>query len=319
MGFPAYSFKMADNPTQPIVKSSALYPNQGSAASQSPIDSESAVASKLTAGLYIVSTPIGNLRDITLRALDVLRGVDIILAEDTRQTRKLLDAYNIQTPLSAYHDHNAAKRVPGIIKDLADGAIMAQVSDAGTPLVSDPGFKLARAAVEASIPVIPVPGASAVLAGLVASALPSDVFTFAGFLPPKSSARQTALSKFKTTPGTLVFFESGGRVSDCLSDIAHILGDRPAALARELTKHYEQTRRGLISELLEGIAADPPRGEIVLLIGPSAIDDIWSEAEVMKALPEAISEMGLKRASNHISEMSGWAKRDVYQLALSLK
>ena len=319
MGFPAYSFTMADNPTRPIVKSSANYPNQGGAASQYPIGSDSTVPSPLEAGLYVVSTPIGNLRDITLRALDVLRGVDMILAEDTRQTRKLLDAYDIKTPLSAYHDHNAAKRVPGIIKDLQGGIIMAQVSDAGTPLISDPGFKLARAAVNAGIAVIPVPGASAVLAGLVASALPSDIFTFAGFLPPKSSARQTALSKFKTTPGTLVFFESGGRVSDCLTDIANVLGDRPAALARELTKHYEQTRHGLISTLIDGIAEDPPRGEIVLLIGPSATSDMWSEAELMKALPEAIAEMGLKRASNHIADMSGWAKRDVYQLALTLK
>ena len=319
MGFPAYSFSMADTPNHPIVNS---HPSQGGDAAQS-LDTELNMAhagdAPLAPGLYIVATPIGNLRDITLRALDVLRGADIILAEDTRQTRKLLDAYDIKTPLSAYHDHNAAKRVPGVIKDLLDGQVIAQVSDAGTPLVSDPGFKLTRAAVDAGIDIYPLPGASAVLAGLVASALPSDCFTFAGFLPPKSSARQTALARFKTTPGTLIFFESGGRIKDCLSDALSVLGDRQGAIARELTKRYEETRRGLLSSLVQSVTDDPPRGEIVLLIGPSVTGDMWDEAAVSAGLSDAIAEMGVKRASAHIAELSGWAKRDVYQLALSLK
>lgn len=275
--------------------------------------------SPLMAGLYIVATPIGNLRDITLRALDVLRGAEMILAEDTRQSRKLLDAYDITTPLSAYHDHNAAKRVPALIERLKDGATLALISDAGTPLVSDPGYKLTRACVEAEVTVVPIPGASAVLAGLVASALPSDSFTFAGFLPPKSAARKTALAKFSTLSGTVIFFESAGRIAATLSDAREVYGEREAAIARELTKTYEQTRRGTLSELIDGVASDPPRGEIVLLIGPSTDGDIWDTAAVEAALIDALPEMGVKRASEHIATLAGWAKRDVYQMALSLK
>lgn len=301
------------------------YPKAGGGASQSPNtvssqpDEQSPAINTLDAGLYVVATPIGNLRDITLRALDVLRGVDMILAEDTRQSAKLLAAYDIKTPLRAYHDHNAAKSVPGLIKKLEDGARLAIISDAGTPLVSDPGFKLARAAVEADIPVIPLPGASAVLAALVTSALPSDAFSFAGFLPPKSSARQTALARYQSTPGTLIFFESPSRVAASLSDMMSVLGDRPAALARELTKRYEQTRRGTLSTLIDSVRVDPPRGEIVIVIGPSATGDLWSEDDVHAALSENIPDMGVKRASAHIAELSGWAKRDVYQRALRLK
>ena len=208
---------------------------------------------ELECGLYVVATPIGNLRDITLRALDVLAGADIILAEDTRQTRKLLDAYDIKTPLSAYHDHNAAKRIPALLEKLSEGAVIALVSDAGTPLVSDPGFKLARDAAQAGVNVVPLPGASAVLAALVTAGLPSDVFTFAGFLPAKSSARKTELTTLSTVPGTLILFESPGRLLSSLSDMLEVLGDRPAAIARELTKHYEETRRGPLSELIAGV------------------------------------------------------------------
>lgn len=273
----------------------------------------------LSVGLYVVATPIGNLRDITLRALDVLRGVDVILAEDTRQTRKLLTAYNIDTPLTAYHDHNAAKRIPGIIKMLENGKRIAQVSDAGTPLVSDPGFKLVRAVSEAGYDVIPLPGASAVLAGLVASALPSDKFLFAGFLPPKSSARKTELETLSRIPATLVFFESGSRLKDCLTDMHEVLGNRQAVVARELTKRYEETRRGDFATLIDGLISDPPRGEIVVMVGPPTQTTRWSETDIEAALKENLSEMGVKRASALIAELSGWAKRDVYQRALSLK
>jgi len=287
-------------------------------ASQSSFGSQ-LQSSDMQSGLYIVSTPIGNLRDITLRALDVLSGVDLILAEDTRQTIKLLNAYKIETPLSAYHDHNAAKRIPGLLKKLEEGASIALVSDAGTPLVSDPGFKLARDAMEAGHNVVPVPGASAVLAGLVTSGLPSDIFTFIGFLPPKTTARKAMLETVKNVPGTLVFFETGPRLVACLEDIGAILGERSGAIARELTKHYEETRRGHISDLIDSIKTSPPRGEIVLLIGADLARGLWDSADVDRGLTDSIAEMGLKRASNHIAELSGWAKRDVYKRALEIK
>lgn len=272
----------------------------------------------LEGGLYVVATPIGNLRDITLRALDVLSSADIILAEDTRQTRKLLDAYDIKTPLSAYHDHNAAKRIPALLEKLQGGAVIALVSDAGTPLVSDPGFKLARDAADAGLRVVPLPGASAVLAALVTAGLPSDAFTFAGFLPAKSSARKTELTNLSAVPGTLILFESPGRLLGSLTDMLDVLGDRPAAIARELTKHYEETRRGRLSELIEGAKAEPPRGEIVVLIGASEDSGVWSEAEIDAALIEAAPSQGVGRASTAIAQMSGWKKRDVYQRALTL-
>lgn len=278
-----------------------------------------ASGANLEAGLYIVATPIGNLRDITLRALDILVTADHILAEDTRQTSKLLSHYNIQTPLSAYHDHNAAKRVPKLVESLKDGAVMALVSDAGTPLVSDPGYKLVKAATDADVNVVPIPGASAVLAALTISGLPSDRFSFGGFLPPKSAARITKLETYKPAAGTLMFFETAPRLAASLTDIKSVLGDRPMALTRELTKRYEEARRGTISEILETLEADPPRGEIVLCIGPSETQGRWDEAQIMTALPEAITELGVKRAADAVAKMAGWAKRDVYQLALTLK
>lgn len=283
------------------------------------LQSLSIKAAPLEPGLYVVATPIGNLRDITLRALDTLSGADIILAEDTRQTRKLLSAYDITTPLSPYHDHNAAKRVPSVIKDLQDGKVVALVSDAGTPLVSDPGFKLVRAAIEAGIDVFPLPGASAVLAGLVKSGLPSDRFMFAGFLPPKSGARKTALETFTATQATLIFFETGPRIAACLKDMHDVLGERDVVLTRELTKRYEEARHGSFEALIASVKAEPPRGELVLLVGPPQISERWSEEEVISALKVQISELGVKRASAEIAAQCGWAKRDVYQLALKLK
>lgn len=273
----------------------------------------------LAPGLYIVSTPIGNLRDITLRALDVLQAADHILAEDTRQTRKLCEVYSLNTPLSAYHDHNAAARVPDLIERLQAGEKIALVSDAGTPLVSDPGFRLVRAAVEAGVDVWPIPGASALLAGLVKSGLPSDAFHFAGFLPPKSAARQAALSKLSAVQATLVFFETGPRIGKVLGDIEKILGDRPCVLTRELTKRYEEARHGTAGELLASVKETPPKGELVLLIGPPDADSLWTEGQVTAALQEQISDVGVKRASAAVAELSGWAKRDVYALALSQK
>lgn len=299
----------------------------GTDKTQSPIEGDDSAALKdvlaLTTAqsaqsgtLYVVATPIGNLRDITLRALDILNSVDEILAEDTRQSRKLLDAYNIQTPLTAFHDHNESARLPDILTGLASGRAYAQISDAGTPLVSDPGFKLARAVIEGGYPVCPLPGASSVLAALVTSGLPSNQFTFGGFLPSKSTARVNALKGFQAQTGTLLFFETGPRIAKSLKDILDVLGDRPAALARELTKKFEETRRGTVSELIDSVTQTPPRGELVVVLGPSDIPDVWDVAAIDRALLSAIPEMGVKRASTFVAEMSGWKKRDVYQRAL---
>ncbi|MEP6342765.1 MAG: 16S rRNA (cytidine(1402)-2'-O)-methyltransferase [Maricaulaceae bacterium] len=274
---------------------------------------------KLAAGLYIVSTPIGNLRDITLRALDILANVDHILAEDTRQTAKLLAHYKIKTPLSAYHDHNAAKRVPKLVESLQEGAIMALVSDAGTPLVSDPGYKLVSAAIEAGIHISPIPGASAVLAALTLSGCPSERFSFGGFLPPKITARKRWLETYLTTPGTLIFFETGPRLLASLSDIETVLGNRPVALTRELTKRYEEARYGSVTELMQTVKDDPPRGELVICIGPSTESGVWDEAQVIAALTEVIDELGVKRAATAVAQNCGWKKRDVYALALRMK
>ncbi len=272
----------------------------------------------ITPGLYIVATPIGNLRDITLRALDILSAADIILAEDTRHTQKLLSAYSLKGRLVSYYDHNAAGRIPMVMEALSQGKIVAQVSDAGTPLVSDPGFKLVQAAIEQSHSVVPVPGASAVLAALAGAGLPTDIFTFAGFLPSKAGARRSKLKTLETTTGTLVFFESGHRIIDMLEDVKQILGDRDAVLARELTKTYEEFRRGSVSELLTGLTDNPARGEIVILLGP-APETQWGDVEIDAALKDQIPDLGVKRASAAVADLSGWNKRDVYQRALALK
>ncbi|GLQ21062.1 16S rRNA (cytidine(1402)-2'-O)-methyltransferase [Algimonas porphyrae] len=265
-----------------------------------------------------MATPIGNLRDITLRALDVLRGADQILAEDTRQTAKLLSAFSIDASVSAYHDHNAAKRVPGLIKSLKKGGTIALVSDAGTPLVSDPGFRLVRAAVEAGIDVYPLPGASAVLAGLVKSGLPSDRFFFAGFLPNRSTARQREIEALRNVPATLILFETGPRIEACLRDLAQGLGDRRAVLARELTKRFEDARHGTLSTLADGMVADPPKGELVLLIdGPETAR--WDGDVVREALRDRLETLKLKAACAELAEVSGWSKRELYALGLSLK
>ncbi len=287
--------------------------------SNDPISPNPAAQSQFSPGLYIVATPIGNLRDVTLRALDVLRAADLILAEDTRQSRKLLDAYNINTPLTAYHDHNVAKMLDGVMKKLDEGAVIAQISDAGTPLVSDPGFKLVREAVTRGHSVYPVPGASAPMAALVAAGLPSDRFLFEGFLPSKSSGRRKILTELSGLRSTLIFFESGNRLVDMLSDALDVLGERPAVIARELTKKYEEIRRGQLSELIESASATPAKGEIVVLIGAPAEAAKWDEAAIDAALKERLSELGAKRASAEIAELANWAKRDVYQRALKLK
>lgn len=277
-------------------------------------------AQPLDAGLYVVSTPIGNLRDITLRALDVLSSVDEILAEDTRMARRLLDAHGIRAKVSPYHDHNGAGRRPDILEKLEKGQALALISDAGTPLVSDPGWKLTDAVIDAGYPIIPVPGASALLSGLITSGLPSDRFMFCGFLSPKSGARRKQLEELKDIKATLVFYEGGSRMAACLEDMAQIFDDtRSAAVARELTKLFEETRRGSLSELsafyqIEGA----PKGEIVILVGPPSPQDV-TEADLDIALKEALKEHSLKQAAASVAVDLGLPKRDVYQRGLFLK
>ena len=273
----------------------------------------------LPAGLYLVATPIGNLRDITLRALDVLAGADHILCEDTRQSRKLMQAYGLSGKLSAYHDHNAARRVESIVAQLEEGAAIALVSDAGTPIVSDPGHKLARAAIDAGIDVFAVPGASSVLAALVSSGLPSDKFCFAGFLPAKPGARQSALTALRAVPATLIFFESAGRLVASLKDMKTTLGDRQACIARELTKKYEEIFRGSIDDLLQRLGDTKLKGEIVVLVEPSQQSEVWEQGAVDAALRDRVPQSGVKTASAEIADLSGWSKRDVYSRALTLK
>jgi len=274
----------------------------------------------LDPGLYIVATPIGNLRDITLRAIDTLRAADEILAEDTRVARRLMDAHDIRAKVTPYHDHNGAKRRPEVLQKLSEGAVIAQISDAGTPMVSDPGWKLAREALEAGHRVIPLPGASALLAGLVASGLASDRFMFCGFLPPKSGARQKAFKELAAVPATLVFYESGPRLSDCLQDAAKTLGaEREAAVCRELTKLFEETRRGSLQSLADHYAENgPPKGEIVVLIGPP-IKTQADEETIDSALRRALETQSVKQAAAEIADMFALPKRQVYQRALALK
>ena len=273
----------------------------------------------LQPGLYIVATPIGNIRDITLRALDALRSADLILAEDTRISKKILVVYDINSSLLSYHEHNAEKRLPFVLEQLRSGKSVVLISDAGTPLISDPGFKLTRAALKDNIDEFPLPGASAVLAGLVKSGLPSDRFMFAGFLPSKSAARKTILKSFKLIDATLIFFETGPRVLSCLEDMRDELGDRDVALVRELTKKYEDGIYGTFSDVINNVNNTQPKGEIVLLAGPPKTEQMWKKDDVLYALKIQVPELGLKNASNEISEASGWTKRDVYQMGLSLK
>lgn len=243
-----------------------------------------------------------------------------MLAEDTRQTRRLMDAYGLKTTLSAYHDHNGAARRPSLLKRLQDGQALALVSDAGTPLVSDPGWKLASEAIDAGVDVFPVPGASAMLAGLVASGLPSDRFLFAGFLPAKSGARKQAIEALKSSPATLIFYESGPRLTACLSDLATVLGtDRQACVARELTKLFEETRKDTLGALAGHYEANgPPKGEIVILVGPPD-ETSASVEEIDTALRDALSRLPTKAAAAEVSDALNVPKRTCYQRALELK
>ncbi len=272
----------------------------------------------MQAGLYVVATPIGNLGDITLRAIDTLRDCDQILCEDTRVTAKLLSHLNIKKPLLSCHDHNESARIEEVIAAIGDGKKLALVSDAGTPLISDPGYKLVAAVREAGLPIFTVPGASSIIAALSICGLPTDRFTFLGFLPPKSAARKSALRELGALSGTIIWLESAPRLTDCLHDAAEILGTRQVAVARELTKLYEEVQRGSLAQVLAHYEAYPPKGEVVVVVGPKA-DTVFDEAQIDTMLIEALKHNGVKHASNEVAQLTGRSKSDLYQRALELK
>lgn len=279
-------------------------------------------AEPVAAGLHIVATPIGNLRDISLRALVTLASVDAVLAEDTRVSRTLMSHYGLTTPLIAYHEHNAEAMRPRILARLKAGGSLALISDAGTPLVSDPGYKLVEALVGEGIGLTCAPGASALLAALVLAGLPTDRFFFEGFLPPRPAARRARLQELGSVPGTLVFYESPRRLSAMLTEAAALYGPRQAAVARELTKFYETVRRGSLAELA-GIFADEetPRGEIVVLIGPPAAgtaDHDTADGAIDAGLRAALAKLTLKEAVAQVTAATGQPRRRVYARALEL-
>ena len=269
-------------------------------------------------GLHVVATPIGNLGDITLRAIEVLAGCDLIACEDTRVTGKLLKAHGIATKLFAYHDHNAERVRPALIERLQRGEKVALVSDAGTPLVSDPGFRLVRECIAEGIAVIPLPGASSVLAALMVAGLPTDRFLFAGFLPGKTEGRRKTLAELAPVRATLVFLESPHRLAAALADMSEILGTREAAIARELTKLHEELRRGELAALAAHYASVPtPKGEIVVVVSPPA-EQAPSEDTMDDALAAALRDMTLRDAVAQVAKDTGIARGKVYARALEL-
>jgi 16S rRNA (cytidine1402-2'-O)-methyltransferase len=276
-------------------------------------------APKARPGLYLVATPIGNLGDITLRALETLAGVDIVACEDTRITRRLTERYAIAALLKPYHEHNAALARPKILERLAQGASIALVSDAGTPLISDPGFKLVREACAAGHQVIALPGPSSVLAALAVAALPTDRFFFEGFLPPKETARRARLTELSRIDATLVMFESGGRMQATLSDLTNIMGTRDAAICREMTKLHEDIRRAPVAELALAADALETRGEFVLVIGPPAAGaQIMAKDDLDNLLRHQLAHHSVKDAVAHAVELSGRPRREIYARALEL-
>lgn len=268
-------------------------------------------------GLYIVATPIGNLRDITLRALDVLRAADVVLAEDTRVAAKLLSAYDLKKKLIRYDDHAGPQVVPEILERLRAGQVIAQISDAGTPLISDPGFRLVEAARDAGAKIHPIPGASSVLAALCLAGLPTDRFMFAGFMPVKSAARQTFLGEFVSLRTTLVFFETGPRLHAALTDMLTILGDRGACICRELTKLYETGHRGTLASLVSDPALAEPKGEIVIVVAPPVEQP--SAESLDDALRLALEHYSPSDAAKQLADVFGVPRKVIYQKALELK
>lgn len=278
-------------------------------------------APPLEPGLYLVATPIGNLSDITLRALETLAAADIVAAEDTRVTRVLLERYGIGRRSFAYHEHNAAEAGPKLIEAIHGGRSVTLVSDAGTPLVSDPGYRLVQDAIAAGLRVVPVPGPSSVIAALSAAGLPNDAFFFAGFLPQKQKGRQERLAELGRIPGTLIFFESPHRLADSLADAAQVLGEgRRAAVCRELTKTFEEFRRGTLGELAAYYDDNPNvRGEIVLAIAPPEPEAAPEGEDLDRLLAELASAMPAAKAAAEASKQTGLPRKQLYQRLLDLK
>ena len=275
-------------------------------------------APSLPGGLYLVATPIGNLGDISLRALETLAAADVIACEDSRVTRKLIEHYGIATQLTPYHEHNAAEARPRLLARLADGQSVALVSDAGTPLISDPGYKLVRAACAAGHAVTAVPGASAVLTALSAACLPTDRFFFEGFLPPSQAARQRRIAALVSIPASLVLFESGPRLPAALADLASTLGSRDAAICRELTKLHEEIRRGPLDKLAGHYAAGgETRGEIVIVVAPPRGGGKNAD-DIDELLRRALARVSVKDAVGEVAFATGRPRREVYQRALAL-
>ncbi len=275
-------------------------------------------APPLAAGLYVVATPIGNLKDITLRALETLAAADLILCEDTRHSATLLDHYGIRSPRKSLHEHNERARIGEVVSAIGAGRAIAQISDAGTPLLSDPGFPLVRGVREASLPVFALPGPSALLAALATAGLPTDAFGFIGFLPAKSGARANALLALKARTDTLVFYESPRRLGDSLAAMAEALGDRPAAVALELTKRFERVERGTLSELATFYAAGDTKGEAVILVS-GAETVVVDAADWQAALEQALVAQPLRAAVDEVTARFGLKRKEVYDAALALK
>ena len=277
-------------------------------------------AQPLEPGLYLVATPIGNLGDVSLRALATLARADLICCEDTRHSRTLLDHYGIHRRLRAYHEHNAEAERPRILAALAEGQAVALISDAGTPLISDPGYKLVRAAAESGWRIVAIPGASAVLTGLAVAALPTDAFLFGGFLPPKETARRARLAELASVPATLILFESPSRLAASLADIARAFPGRGATVARELTKRFEEIRRGTAEELNAwAAAAGDIKGEIVILIGPPPPAAQVTDTEISQHLAPLLADMSLRDAARAVAGDLGVARGRVYDIGLKLK
>ena len=280
------------------------------------------VNTRLAPGLYLVATPIGNARDITLRSLDILANADVLAAEDTRSLKRLLEIHGIALngrPVLAYHDHNGGKMRPRIMADLAEGKSVAYASEAGTPMISDPGFDLLRGAIEEGHPATAAPGAAAVIMALTVAGLPTDRFLFAGFLPNASGARKKTLTELAGIPATLAFYESPKRIAGMLGDAAEVLGgDRKAVVCRELTKKFEEARRGTLSELASYYGENTAKGEIVVLIDRGHSENI-SESDVTTALEEALKTMSVRDASDFVAKMLGQPRRPIYQQAMKMR
>ncbi len=276
------------------------------------------IESKLPAGLYLVATPIGNLRDISLRALDTLQSVDVIACEDTRVSGKLLSAYGLSKQLIRYDDHTDSKQRHKIQALIEDGKSVALISDAGSPLISDPGFKMVRDFQMSGISVTTIPGASSPIAALQISGIESNLFTFAGFVPQKAGERLTFFQKIGSVPSTLIVFENAKRLQKTLALAHDVLGDRDACITRELTKLYEEARHGKLSELMVYYAENgDPKGEIVIVFAPPALEEISAE-KLDVDIKEALKTMSVKDAAAYVSQASGKSKKDIYERALAL-